>query len=282
MGLRINTNIAALNALTNASNRTAAVNSSIEKLGSGLRINRAADDAAGLAISEKFKAAIRGYRMAARNSMDGISMIQTAEGGLSEISNILIRLREISIQAASDTIGPEERKYLDREYGAMASEIERIAAATDFNGIKLLVGDGGTSVDGRVDFQVGILNRPSVDRISFNPEDSDARLEALGLNDTAVREKSGAQNSIERLDTAISKVSEMRASFGAIQNRLQSTVNNLNTTILNSEAANSRVRDTDIAEVSSLLAKDQILQQASASVMATANTSTNIALKLLT
>lgn len=281
MGLRINTNVAAINALNNASNRTTAVNSSLEKLGSGERINKAADDAAGLAISEKFKAGIRGYRMAKRTSMDGISMIQTAEGGLNEIGNILTRLRELSVQAASDTIGPEERKFLQMEYGNMSSEIQRIAEATDFNGVKLLVGKAGEGVEGDIEFQVGIKNRSTIDRIAFKPEESDARIESLGLTGSGVGIKTAAQDSIGKVDNAISAVSEMRARFGALQNRLQSTVNNLGTMTLNMEGANSRVRDTDIAEVSSSLVKDQILQQASASVLAQANSSANIALKLL-
>ena len=281
MGLRINTNVASINALTNTSKRTDAVNKSLEKLGSGERINKASDDAAGLAISEKFKAAIRGFRMAKRTALDGISMIQTAEGGLNEIGNILTRLRELSVQAASDTIGPQERQFLEMEYGNLTQEVERIALATDFNGVSLLQGKAGEFVEGDVEFQVGIKNRAAIDRISFKPDQSDATVDALGLTGTGVKIKSDAQNSIGKIDDAIMNVSEMRARFGALQNRLQSTINNLSVSVENQEAANSRVRDTDVAIVSAKLARDTVLQQASASVLAQANTSSQLALKLL-
>lgn len=281
MGLRINTNVAAINALTNTDKRTNAVNKSLEKLGSGERINKASDDAAGLAISEKFKASIRGLRMAKRTSLDGISMIQTAEGGLNEIGNILTRLRELGVQAASDTIGPQERTFLQMEYGNLVSEVKRISLATEFNGVGLIQGKAGEFVEGDIDFQVGIKNRPTVDRISFQPELADAQPEALDIVGTAVDMKTNAQASIGRIDNAIMKVSEMRARFGATQNRLQSTINNLSVSVENMESANSRVRDTDVAEVSSRLAKDSILQQASASVLAQANANGAIALKLI-
>ena len=281
MGLRINTNIASINALRNGATRTEAVNQSLEKLGSGERINKAADDAAGLAISEKFKAAIRGLNVAKRNSLDGISMIQTAEGGLNEIGNILTRLRELSVQAASDTIGPQERSFLQMEYGNLTAEIQRIAMANDFNGVKLLQGKAGENVEGQIDFQVGIKNRDGIDRISFYPEEANATVDALGVANTGVEKKSQAQTSIGSIDDAIMKVSAMRARFGALQNRLQSTINNLSISVENQEAAKSRIRDTDIAEVTANLAKDTILQQASASVMAQANANSNIALKLL-
>jgi flagellin len=281
MGLRINTNIAAINALKNSSNRSNMVNASMEKLSSGVRINKAADDAAGLAISEKLKASIRGYKTAKRSALDGISMIQTAEGGLNEIGNILTRLRELSVQAASDTIGPQERNFLQMEYGNLKQEIQRISLATDFNGIDLLQGKAGAFIEGDVDFQIGIRNRKMIDRISFKPEQADARIESLGLASTGVTKKSDAQNSIGNIDVAINKVSEMRARFGALQNRMQSTINNLDITVENLSAANSRIRDTDIAETSSNLAKDTILQQASAAVLAQANTAGQVALKLI-
>lgn len=281
MGLRINTNIPSINALRNSSSRTQAVNASLEKLSSGNRINKAADDAAGLAISEKFKAAIRGYKQAKKSALDGISMIQTAEGGLNEIGSILTRLRELSVQAASDTIGPQERQFLQMEYANLTQEIQRIADGTDFNGVSLLKGKAGEFVEGDIEFQVGIKNRAAIDRISFKPETTDARISALGIADTGVNMKSSAQNSIGKIDTAIQKVSEMRARFGALQNRMQSTINNLNVTTENLSAANSRIRDTDIAVESSKLAKDTILQQASASVLAQANASSQVALKLL-
>jgi len=281
MGLRINTNVAAINALRTNSNRTNQVNSSLEKLGSGERINKAADDAAGLAISEKFKAAIRGFRQAQKSSLDGISMVQTAEGGLNEVGNILTRMRELSVQAASDTIGPQERSFLQMEYGNLVSEVQRIALATDFNGVQLLQGKAGEFVEGNIEFQVGIKNRETIDRIAFKPEENDAQAEALGIAGTSVGIKSEAQGAIANIDGAIGKVSEMRARFGALQNRLQSTINNLGVSIENMESANSRIRDTDIAFSSSKLAKDSILQQAGVSVLAQANTFPQVALKLI-
>ncbi len=276
MGLRINTNTASLNAQRNLHSTKLSMDKSLEKLSSGLRINRAGDDAAGLAISENLKAQIRGLKQASRNAQDGVSLIQVAEGGLNEISSILIRLRELSVQAASDTIGPVERQFLNVEYDQLVSEIDRIADSTEFNGTQLLSGTGSI-----LDFQVGTRNDPNIDRLSFDSSKADANSAALGVNLTSVADKASAQNTLAAIDSAIVSVSAMRADFGAIQNRLQSTISNLMVSIENMSAANSRIRDVDVAEETAELTKSNILQQAGISVLSQANQSSQSALALL-
>lgn len=276
MGLRINTNVASINAQRNMRGTRLNLDKSLEKLASGFRINKAGDDAAGLAISESLRAQIRGYGQAMRNTQDGISMIQVAEGGLNEVSSILIRLRELGVQAASDTVGPIERQFLNVEYEQLLQEIDRIADATEFNGTPLLNGTGAL-----FDFQIGIRNDPTIDRITFDASKADSNTAAIGVNLTSVADKASAQNSLSAIDKAIMNVSAMRADFGAIQNRLQSTINNLAVSIENISAANSRIRDTDVAEESAELTKNNVLMQAGTSVLAQANQSTSAAVQLL-
>jgi flagellin len=249
---------------------------SLNKLSSGARITKAGDDAAGLAISEKLKGSIRSMQQANRNANDGISLIQTAEGGINEVSNILLRLRELSVQAASDTVGDVERSFTDKEFQQLKGEIDRISQVTKFNGRSLLNGTGET-----LDFQVGIENNPEQDRLQFNTADADVTLGKLGLSDTGVMTKQSAQENLAAIDTAIQSVNENRAGLGALQNRLSSTVNNLGIATENLSAANSRIRDVDMASESSELTKQSILSQAGTSVLAQANTSQNLALKLL-
>jgi len=276
MGLRINTNVPSINGQRNlrGSNRNMA--KALERLSSGYRINSAGDDAAGLAISENLKAQIRGFRMNMRNSEDGISLVQVAEGGLNEVSSILARLRELGVQAASDTIGSSERKFLNVEYDALVAEIDRISNATEFNNTKLLNGTGKV-----YDIQVGIRNVEGIDRIQFDGTKADASIESLGLNGLSLAEKMGAQQSLARIDTAIQKVSAARADFGALQNRLQSTINNLGISVENLSSANSRIRDADIAVEAADLARNNIMLNAGVSVLQQANQSTSMALKLL-
>jgi flagellin len=245
-------------------------------MSSGTRITKAADDAAGLAISEKLKAQIRSTSQANRNANDGISMVQTAEGGLDEISNMLTRLRELSIQSASDTVGNTERSFSNMEYQQLKSEIERIANVTEFNGTKLLKGEGD-----KLDFQIGINNDDFQDRISYDVKMTDAKLSGLGITDIDVGSKEGAQTSLSTIDNAIETVSGQRAALGAIQNRLVSTSNNLQVTNENLNAANSRIRDVDYAEVAAENAKNNILAQAGTSVLAQANAQGQNALKLI-
>ncbi|MDZ4660103.1 MAG: flagellin [Pseudomonadota bacterium] len=276
MGLRINTNVASINAQRNLTGTKLGLDRNLEKLSSGYRINRAGDDAAGLAISENLKAQIRGLKQAQRNAQDGVSLVQVAEGSLNEISGILIRLRELSVQAASDTIGPVERQFLNVEYDQLISEIDRIADGTEFNGTQLLSGTGSV-----LDFQVGTRNDPNIDRLSFDASKADANSAALGVNLTSVADKASAQNTLSALDQAIVSVSAMRADFGAIQNRLQSTISNIAVGVENMAAANSRIRDADIAEETAEFTKNNILLQAGTSVLAQANQSANTALSLL-
>lgn len=276
MGLRINTNVASLNAQRNLGSTRINMNKSLEKLSSGQRINRAGDDAAGLAISENLKAQIKGLGQAERNAEDGISLVQIAEGALGEVSNILIRLRELSVQAASDTIGSTERKFLNVEFEQLTSEVDRIANSTEFNRVPLLNGTGAV-----FDIQIGTRNDPISDRLTFDASSADVNVAALGLNLASVSDKISAQNSLTSIDQAIISVSGIRADFGALQNRLQSTVNNIQTSIENLAAANSRVRDTDVAAETAELTKQNILMTAGTSVLAQANSSTNNALSLI-
>ncbi len=276
MGLRINTNVASLNAQRNLSGTKLMMDKTLEKLASGQRINRAGDDAAGLAISENLKAQIRGLSQAERNAQDGVSLVQIAEGALSEVSNILIRLRELGVQAASDTIGTTERKFLNVEFEQLTSEVDRIANSTEFNRVPLLNGTGAV-----FDIQIGTRNDPMSDRLTFDASSADVNIAALGLNLASIGDKISAQNSLSAIDQAIINVSGIRADFGALQNRLQSTINNLAVNVENLSAANSRIRDTDIAKETAELTKSNILVTAGTSVLAQANNSTKMALGLI-
>ncbi len=276
MGFRINTNVSSLSAQNALSKNSRESQSTLSKMSSGTRITKSSDDAAGLAISEKLKAQIKSNAQANRNANDGISMVQTAEGGLDEVSNMLTRLRELSIQASSDTVGDTERGFTNMEYQNLKQEIERISQVTEFNGVKLLSGEGEA-----LDFQVGINNDDFQDRIVYDSTAQSARLDNLGIADITVGDKEGAQGSLSTIDQAIETVSGQRAALGAIQNRLISTSSNLETTNENLSAANSRIRDVDYARVSADNAKNNILNQAGTSVLAQANAQGQNALRLI-
>ena len=276
MGLRISTNIQSMNAQRNLAATSEKQAMSLNKMSSGQRITRAADDAAGLAISEKLKGSIRSMQQANRNANDGISLIQTAEGGINEVSNILLRLRELSVQSASDTVGDVERGFSDKEFQNLKSEVDRIAQVTKYNGTNLLNGSGKT-----LDFQVGIENSPEQDRLQYATMATDVTLGKLGLSQTGVMTKESAQENLAKIDTAIQSVNENRAGLGALQNRLGSTVQNLAISTENLAAANSRIRDTDMASEASELTKQSILSQAGTAVLSQANATSNLALKLL-
>lgn len=276
MGMRINTNVPSISAQRNLGIQREYQDKVMNKLSSGERISRASDDAAGLAISEKLKAEIRSTRQAARNTNDGISMIQTAEGGLNEISNILVRLRELSIQSASDTVGETERGFTDLEVQHLKQEVGRISEVTKFNGIYLLNGQGHD-----MEIQVGTGSDAEKDRMGYKVAQADSRTVALGIDAIGVTTKEGAQANLDVIDQAIMKVSGNRANLGALQNRLSSTVNNLNVTEENLSAANSRIRDADIASESAELARRNILTSAGTAVLAQANNNQQLALKLL-
>ncbi|WP_413295061.1 flagellin [Bdellovibrio sp. HCB185ZH] len=276
MGMRVTTNMAAINAQRNLVGSQRTINDSMAKLASGSRINKAADDAAGLAISESFKAQIRSANQAQRNANDGISMVQTAEGGLNEIGNIIVRLRELGIQASSDTIGDKERGMLNKEVVQLKDEMQRIANVTTWGTTKLLDGSSPS-----FDFQVGIHNNAEEDRISFKAAENVATLDSLGLSGIDFSSKEGAQESLNKLDDAQTSVNGTRANLGALQNRLTSTVDNLGVTVENMSAANSRIRDTDVAQASSEMTRNNILLQAGTSTLAQANQTNQLALKLI-
>lgn len=277
MGLRINTNIPALVAQRNLRNTRSSLDRTLERLSSGSRINHAGDDAAGLAISESLRAEIRGLGQTERNAQDGISLVQVAESALGEISNIVIRMRELAVQAASDTVGPTERGFLDREYQQMMEEIDRISNSTEFNRVPLLNGTANM-----FEVQVGTHNNPNVDRIKlFDASAADVNVVALGLNLSSVADKANAQNSLAALDNALNQVVGTRASFGAIQNRLQSVISNIAVSKENLSAANSRIRDADLAEETSELTKNQILMQSGTAVLGQANSTVKSVLSLL-
>ncbi|MFP5518466.1 MAG: flagellin [Bdellovibrionia bacterium] len=276
MGMRVTTNIGALNAQRNLIGSQRAINDSMAKLASGSRINKAADDAAGLAISEGLRAQIRSAAQAQRNANDGISLVQTAEGGLNEIANIVVRLRELGIQASSDTVGDVERGMLNKEVNQLKEEMQRIASVTTWGTTKLL--DGSFP---QFDFQVGLYNSDIEDRISFNAAENVATIDALGLDGIDYSSKTGAQESLALLDDAQTSVNSMRANLGALQNRLTSTVDNLGVAQENLSAANSRIRDTDVAQASSEMTRNNILLQAGTSTLAQANQINQLAMKLI-
>ncbi|MDA8793348.1 flagellin [Bacteriovoracaceae bacterium] len=276
MGFRINTNVSSLQARKSLRKVTSDQSKTFAQLSSGQRINNSADDAAGLAISEKLKATIRSQQQAERNTNDGISMIQVAEGALGEVSNTLIRLRELSIQAASDTIGEVERGYTNLEYQQLKKEVQRISETTSFNGNTLLDGQGE-----KLDFQIGIRNNDFQDRISYDTSMISAGLEALGITDVSLETKTSSQESLTNLDSAIQNISGQRAELGALQNRLVTTSQNLQTSVENFSAANSRIRDVDYAEATADNAKNNILSSAATSVLGQANSAGSAALRLI-
>lgn len=276
MGFRINTNVASIAAQRSLGVNNRESESNLAKLSSGSRINKASDDAAGLAISEKMKAQIRSMKQADRNANDGISMVQTAEGGLNEVSSILTRMRELAVQTASDTVGDVERGFTNMEYQNLKQELDRISQVTEFNGQKLLDGNGK-----KYDFQIGTNNNEFQDRISYDSNFVNSKIENLGVSELDVSTKEGSQQSLAALDAAIEKTSGFRSFLGAIQNRLVSTSNNLQVTTENLSAANSRIRDVDYADATAQQAKNSILNSAGTSVLAQANMNGQNALKLI-
>jgi flagellin len=276
MGMRVSTNIASINAQRSMAGSQREIQKSFAQLSSGTRITKAADDAAGLSISENLKSTIRGYSQAQRNTNDGISMVQVAEGGLGEISNILTRLRELGVQAASDTVGDSERGFINKEVQQLKLEAERIAQSTRFGKTTLLNGEGG-----HFDFQVDINNDDFKDRIGFDPSEIQATNSALGIDSFDFSDKNDARKALEVLEESQRTVNGYRANLGAIQNRLVSTSDNLGVAIENFSAANSRIRDTDVAQSSAELSRNNILLNANVGVLAQANQNGAMALKLI-
>ncbi len=276
MGLRIATNVQSIVAQRHLGVNGSKQRDSLEHLSSGSRINRAADDAAGLAISENMKGQIRSIRQATRNANDGISMIQTAEGGMAEIGNILVRFRELSTQAASDTVGDAERGFIDKEMQQLKQEVTRIAASTEFNGKRILDGDGSA-----FGIQVGIHNIEDQDRFIFDTSKTNVTLSSLGIDNVNTEDRESARANLDTIDNAMKMLVQNRAELGALQNRLQSTINNLNIYDENLSTANSRIRDTDMATETAELAKYNILNSAGVSVLSQANQNNMMALKLI-
>lgn len=304
MGLRIRTNIASINAQRRLSVSTNDLKESMAKLASGKRINKAADDAAGLAISENLRADVRSLNQAKRNASDGVSLVQTAEGGLTETSNMLIRLRELAVQAASDTVGKTERGFLDKEFLALKDEIDRIANSTEFNGTRLLVGEADipeeiANAEGTfpLEIQVGKDYYEGVDDISQPNQVNIIKVDLSQLNaftgadggldigtaeeGTRVNEKEAAQTSLAKLDDAMVRVNEYRSYLGAIQNRLGSTIKNLSVQSENLTEAKSRIVDTDFASETANYTRNNILQQAGTSVLSSANGQPQVAMGLI-
>jgi flagellin len=306
MGLRVRTNVQSLIAQRHLVQSTAEQSKATERLASGYRINRGADDAAGFAISASMSADIQSLTQAKRNANDGVSLIEVAEGGLSEISNIMVRLRELSIQAASDTIGTRERGYLNQEFFQLKDEVDRIAASTQFNGTRLLT--GSTELHDELirshnppplEIQVGkdyylvsdsLSNANPIDIIRIDTAKFNAFTEGTGSLDlgnsrnpdgTRIDSKQSAQLSINRIDSAMEKLASYRADLGSMQNRLEKTDRSLSIAIENLSTARGRVRDVDFAEETAHLTQSNILQQAGASVLTQANSQPQIALKLL-
>jgi flagellin len=270
MGLRVNTNIASLTSQRNLAGITGRLQGNFARLSSGLRIATAADDAAGLGISEQMRSQIRGYGAAGRNAQDGISLVQTAEGALNEVSNILGRMRELSVQAANGTLSTADRSTINTEFTALTSEIERIADQTTFNGISLL--DAATTAD----IQVGI-NTGEVVAVTL----TDMQTAALAIDGLDTTTAANASTAMAALDTAIGTVTTQRGSLGADQNRLQSAYASIQNVTENLSAAESRIRDVDVAFETADLSRNSILQQAATSVLAQANTQPQLALSLL-
>jgi len=274
MGLRVNTNSASINAQRNLSSVTERLAGNFRRLSTGLRISTAADDAAGLAISERLRSQIRSLDQAKRNANDGISLVQTAEGALNEVSSILTRLRELAVQSANGSVSNTDKDTLDEEFQSLVSEVNRIGSSAEFSGIKLL--DGSTS---SVSFQVGMGTSASIDQIAVSL--SPTLSTSLSLNTLDIGSGGDTALAMTQIDSAINSVSSLRGGLGAAQNRLGSTINNLAITVENLSAAESRIRDVDVAYETAQLTRNQILQAASIAVLGQANSLPQSALRLL-
>ncbi len=270
MGLRINTNIAALNTGRTLRNSTQALNRTLERLSSGLRINRAADDAAGLAIAEGFRSVVRGAQVAQRNSQDGISLVQTAEGALSETTNILQRVRELAVQASNGTQSSDNRAALDAEVQQLLAQIDDIALDTEFNGIHVL------SAAQTLTLQAGAQAGQTLVVTLAGAKTSD-----IGVNNVSISSYAGAQSALSIVDAALKSVSQVRSTLGAVQNRLEFTINNLSIQEENSASSESAIRDADIARETIQFTRNQILVSAGTSILAQANVVPQSALQLL-
>jgi flagellin len=274
MGLRVNTNIASINAQRNLATVTERLGASFRRLSTGLRISTAADDAAGLAISERLRSQVRSLEQAKRNANDGISMVQTAEGALNEVSSILTRLRELAIQAANGSVSGADRDTLNQEFSSLINEIDRIGRSAEFNGVRLLDGSASTAV-----FQIGLGTTTGIDTLSVSL--SPALATTLNLNTLDIGSTGDTSLAITNVDAAINSISGLRGTLGGVQNRLNSTIANLAISVENLSAAESRIRDVDVAVETAQLTRNSIMQQAAIAVLAQANAQPQAALNLL-
>jgi len=270
MGLRVNTNVFSLGAQRNLSNVSTRLGGNFARLSSGLRIATASDDAAGLGISERMRAQIRSLQQAGRNAGDGVSLTQTAEGALGEVNSNLVRLRELAVQASNGTLNSGDRAVLDAEFQALVEEIDRVSGQTTFNGVNLL--DGSVS---SIAIQVGTESGESID-VGFE----DVSAGTLGV-DTDITDVTNAQAALDLIDSAIDTVSSLRGGLGSAQNRFSSTIRSIANVAENLSAAESRIRDVDVAAETADLTRNSILQQAAVSVLAQANVQPQLALSLL-
>lgn len=275
MAISIVSNIASLSAQRSLNKTQAALETNMGRLATGLRINRAGDDSAGLAISEKFRAQTRSMSQAERNGMDGISMLQVAEGGMNETANILARMRELAVQSANSTNSATDRDFLDQEFQELLSEIDRVSAVTQFNGVQLI---DGTATD--LDFQIGI-NTTSDDVIQVLSADLDVTAATLAVTGLDVQDRANSLTAIDAIDAAIDSVSTARSTVGAAQNRMQVAVANLGNMRENLSAAESRIRDVDVAEETAAMTRQSILMQSGVAVLAQANQQPAMALSLI-
>jgi flagellin len=274
MGLRINTNLESISAHRNLSVVTGRLSNNFRRLSSGLRIANASDDAAGLAISERLRAQIASTNQAIRNSNDGVSLVQTAESALNEVSSILVRLRTLAVQSNNGTVNTDDKETLDQEFQGLIGEIDRIAQNTTFNRVQLLDGTQGS-----VDLQIGIGTTIGVDTVTLS---LDSTLAAdLGLTGLDIGSGGDAFAAIDAVDNAVNLVTQTRGDLGSLQNRLESNIENLQNYAVSLSAAESRIRDVDVAQETADLTRNAILQQAAISVLAQANVQPQNALALL-
>ncbi len=281
MAVFVNTNVGSLVAQRTLSKAQNAGQKSLTRLSTGLRINSASDDAAGLAISEKFKSQTRSLEQARRNGNDGVSLIQTAESSVEQMQGILGRMRELSVQSSNGTLSSSDRDFLQSEFSSLRTELDRIADTTEFNGKSLLQGSASAGVD----FQVGIddtaNDRITVKITSSRSDDLGGTAASLKLDQQSVSQASKAQDALASIDKAINQLSSVRSGLGSVQNRLSVAVDNLGSRIENMSAANQRIRDVDVAKESANLTRSQILTQAGVSVLAQANQAPQVALSLI-
>jgi flagellin len=281
MALVVNSNMSALNSLNSLNRTNHALSKTFGRISSGLRINRAGDDAAGLAVAENLDAGVRSLHAAKRNANDGIAVIQTAEGATNEVANILKRMRELAVQSASETLASTERQYIETEYVQLESEIDRISVVTEFNGVGLTRGSSANGHTG-LDVQIGMYNTTD-DRIEVSLGNLSAGVSGMGLtnNTITLTSAASAQVAITQIDLAIDTVNTYRSTYGAIQNRLESTVRSLDTYSENLKAAESQIRDADFAHEAAEMSKQQIMQQAGTAILGQANQINQGAVRLL-